>query len=171
MKWVWTGPFGDLSESWSSNDKSLPNLSAVFWPENDFKKGAPPKKSPDGSSVWKKMENDSQSINFSAMTGLKDRGICYAWTVIESDSPINLNGELSIDYWGKVWLNGSLVLEIREHSGSPVKGLPVSLRLMPGKNNLLVKVHPGSGGCMLGLRIPECPPTVRFVNPLETDGK
>lgn len=165
--WVWTGPFGDISKPWPADGKSLPNLSSVFWPENNFENGAPPGKSPDGATVWQKADKNSQSINFSAMTGLKDRGVCYAWTVIESDSPITLDSELSIDYWGKIWIDGTVAVEIREHSGSPVKGIPVQLRLKSGKNNVLVKVHSGSGGCMFALRIPECPATVRFMNPSE----
>ena len=164
--WVWTGPFGDVSKPWPADDRSLPNLSTAFWPENSFINGAPAKEGPDGA-VWKKTDKSSQSVNFTAMTGLKDRGVCYAWTVIESDAPITLDSELSIDYWGKVWVDGTLAVEIREHSGSPVKGIPVQLRLKAGKNNVLVKVHSGSGGCMLALRVQECPLNIFFSNPIK----
>jgi hypothetical protein len=163
--WVWTGTFGDLSKPWPADDNTLPNLSAVFWPENGFTNGAPPKNAPDGTG-WKKIEKNSQTVNFSAMTGFKDRGVCYTWTVIESDAPVTLDGELFIDYWGKIWLDGNLATEIREHSGGPFKSIPVQLRLKAGKNNMLVKVHSGSMGCMFSLRVPECPATVRFSNPI-----
>ncbi|MFZ2657522.1 MAG: GDSL-type esterase/lipase family protein [Victivallales bacterium] len=169
IKWVWTGPFGDVSKPWPADDKTLPNLSAVFWPETNFENGVPSKNSPDGGGTWKKIEKNSQAVNFSTLTGLNDRGVCYAWSAIESDTPVNLDCELSIDYWGKIWVDGKLAVEISEHSGGPVKPIPIQLPLKAGKNNVLVKVHSGSLGCMFSLRIPECPSTIRFINPIETD--
>jgi lysophospholipase L1-like esterase len=162
--WVWAGPFGDVSKAWPADDKSLPNLNAVFWPEENFKNGAPTKKTND-AGTWKKIEKNTQAVNFSNITGLRDRGVYYAWTVIESETPVNLDCEISIDYWGKVWVDGKLAVEIRERSDGPANTIPILLPLKAGANNVLVKVHSGSLGSMFSLRIPECPSTIRFKNP------
>jgi lysophospholipase L1-like esterase len=163
--WVWTGPFGDISKPWPADDKTLPNLFTVFWPENNFENGVPSKKSPDGADTWKKIEKTSNVVNFSTLTGFNDRGVYYAWTVIESDTDVTLDSDFSIDYWGNIWIDGTLAVEIKEHSGGPDKPFPVKLKLKAGKNNVLVKVHSGSLGCMFSLKIPECPSTIRFTKP------
>lgn len=167
--WGWSGPFGDVSKPWPVDDPTLPNLHAVFWPESRFEDGAPASHAPADGDPWKKIEKNSPVVSFSTLTGFRDRGVYYAWTVMEADAPITLDSELALDYWGKIWVNGALAGEIKEHSGSPEKPFPIPLPLKAGKNHVLVKVHSGSLGCMFSLRMPECPATVRFLCPIGTD--
>ncbi len=167
--WAWVGPFGDVSKPWPASDTTLPNLQTVFWPEAAFSEGRPPMKATEeqaGAAAWQVLKDDSLVVDLAKLTGFKDRGVNYAWTVIESDGPVTLEGDLMIDYWGKIWVDGILAADIKEHSGGPVNPIPVKLPLRKGKNNVLVKVHSGSLGCMFSLRIPERPASVRFANPL-----
>jgi lysophospholipase L1-like esterase len=165
-KWAWVGPFGDLSRP-ATNDHR--DLHTVFWPEASLVNGTPPSHDENADpEAWRQANKESAIIDFSKATGFKDRGVCYAWTVIEADAPLTLQGELLLDYWGKVWINGVLAADITEHSGSPYDPVPIELKLNGGQNHILVKVHSGSAGCMFSLRIPDCPDSVRVKYPTET---
>ncbi len=60
---------------------------------------------------------------------------------------------LRIDYWGKVWINGKLVLSVDNGHGSPYNPIFFDAKLEKGKNEILIKVHSGSMGNNFSLKV------------------
>jgi hypothetical protein len=170
--WVETEPSGDaaiptrklvfplnkdiVSKYWSVIG-SFPILAQEKLPGTGLEKVYPPEvlrdfSTPisleDGTSThWKSLEGDSDFVNVGAGYS-KPRGIiCYAVTYVYSPESCGCQLAYGIDYWGKVWVNGDLVGNISVNPTAPTKGYFKSeVALNAGWNEILVKIHSGSGG-------------------------
>lgn len=144
-QWHWIGPFGDVSQKWADDEK-LPNLKEVFPPESgkvDLNQNFAV-----GNKILKWQPVTSDAIDFGKFTGFKDRGICYATTTISSPKYEKVSFAFRVDYWGKIWINGKLVLTVDKGHGGPSSPIFFEADLKKGDNTILVKVYSGSlGNC------------------------
>lgn len=136
-KWFWCGPFGNTNKKWKDNKA----LNTVFVVEQENS----------GFNAWKKI--NSSKLDFARLTGYKDRGICYAKTIIQSKTARREKIFLRIDYWGKIWFNGKLVLTVDKGHGPPYSPIVFDVELKKGRNTIMIKVHSGSKGNNFSLKI------------------
>ena len=147
--WQWTGPYGGETAEWPSAD-----LQTEFPPEADAE-----------SIRWQSPANTGGSwIDFKKMTGLADRGVCYARTRLHGKGGKALFA-LTVDYYAKIWINGQLIKVVAGSHG--ISNVPVYFlaELKPGENEIFIKVHSGSLGFGVGLAYeeefaPNLPPDV-----------
>jgi lysophospholipase L1-like esterase len=174
-KWAWVGPFGDLSRRLSGdsplNDKTLHDLNIAFWPEAGMSSAPNRKPAPEAERAdltWKRGDAGSGTmLNFRSLTGYLDRGVAYAWTVVESTGARTVRCRLEIDYFGKIWVNGKLIHRVGGHGGVG-EGVWFDLPLAAGTNHLLVKTHAGSAGFSLAASVvANADQPVTFTNPLD----
>ncbi len=129
--WEWCGPYGGSEKTTGPTS----DLEMVFEPETDSK-----------SVNWQQLTGEGEMVDFAALTGWSDRGVCYAKTTIESEQARESLLGLKIDYFGKVWVNGELAQVIDQSHGSPKTSIIIPIQLKKGKNTILLKVHSGSQG-------------------------
>ncbi|MFZ2656008.1 MAG: family 10 glycosylhydrolase [Victivallales bacterium] len=117
----------------------------------------PPEKSIDFSSSydglggkkisWKRPGFSGDYVDFYKLTGEYCFRIGYA--VCRFDSPASRDAEIcfGVDYWGRIWLNGKEVFSKIDAHGSPHKGqFSFPVKLLSGKNEIMVKLHAGAAG-------------------------
>lgn len=172
-KWAWVGPFGDLSRRLSGYRPVLDDLHVAFWPEEGMGSAPNRKPAPEAERadlVWKQGESGSgQLLDFRNLTGYFDRGVAYAWTVVESAQAQSVPCRLELDYFGKVWVNGKLIHSVTDGHGPVGKGVWFDLPLAAGKNHLLIKTHAGSAGFSLAASVAaNADQPVMFTNPLDS---
>jgi lysophospholipase L1-like esterase len=138
--WEWNGPYGGAEKTTGVTS----DLESVFPPE--------PGSGARESLQWKKGEGEDSWLDLARLTGNADRGITYVRTRISGR-----NGKgwlaLSIDYFGKVWVNGKLIEVLDKSHGAPRVPVMIPIDLEQPENILMVKVHAGSGGNGLGVSI------------------
>lgn len=155
---AWQGPFGTLDRKWPSSDTELKDLHRQYPPDVD----------PASNEGYKKLEGEELLLDFSRLTGFRDRGVVYAKTVIRSPEARTVRMRLVLDYYAKILLNGKPVAEIVTHHGNPAAGSWIELPLEAGRNELVFKIHSGSGGCALGVQFPDSGATgLVFETPLD----
>jgi len=89
---------------------------------------------------WRALQSERDTVDLSAMLGVKEQGVGYAWTEVIAPRALPMLLGLGTDGAVKLWLNGKLVHERR--SGRLLRKdddlIPVSLE--KGTNYLLLKV-------------------------------
>lgn len=154
---AWQGPFGDLDQKWQTDDIALAELYKTY----------PPDAGSAANDRYQKITGDELIIDFSRFTKLRDRGVVYAKTLINSPCAQTVRLRLVLDYYALIYLNGQKVSEIVTHHGNPADGVFIELPLTAGKNELVIKIHSGSGGCSLGAELAGADHDgVTFENPL-----
>ncbi len=131
--WEWIGPYGGTEKTIGPTA----DLQTVFPPET-----ATPVAD---THRWQQGAGTDAGLDLGALTGWSDRGVCYARTTLRREAADRAMLALRIDYFGKIWLNGTLIRTIEGHGNVNLPILiPVDLRA--GDNTLLVKIHSGSRG-------------------------
>lgn len=146
--WEWIGPFGSKERTHAG---SL-DLDTPFIPEppEGWQEGSPDEHPETlrkvGMPSWQRLSGEGEEIDFARLTGLRDRGVCYARTRIMSAHDQRLYIRWALDYFGKLWVNGTLVKTVSEAHGSPWRPLYIPVFLHMGENDILVKIQSGSQG-------------------------
>ena len=133
--WEWAGPFGGKEKTAGVS----PDLDTPFVAE-------PPDGNLGGSQAWRQLTGEEPFVDFARLTGLADRGVCYARTQISSEQAQRLHLRWTLDYFGKLWVNGKLIKTIAGAHGSAGSPIFVPISLRKGKNDILVKIQSGSLG-------------------------
>ncbi len=139
-RWQWAGMYGGSEKTTA---KATADLQTPFEPETQPRK-----------VTWKDYAGEGVIVNFAPITGVKDRGVCYARTTITREKAGESLMALKLDYFAKIWINGQLIHTIdRSKLGGIAPTLPFLLPvdLKAGENEILIKVHAGSNGSMFGM--------------------
>jgi len=142
--WSVLGPF-EVPDSDNSDVKVRKILSLMAEP---FSMVEAVCQSPGNFGGWKTPTNDGSYVDFAALSGTSLGSIHYARLFLKSLKPRVITLFYSFDYWGKIWLNGELVQDLKAQSG----GAPIpflfrkDIALREGSNELLFKVASGSAG-------------------------
>lgn len=136
--WQWCGPYGGNERTTGPTA----DLDTIFSAES----GEP-------DVAWKAVEGDAAKIDFGALTGRTDRGVCYTRTTVQHATGGNVLLALKIDYFGKLWVNNKLVKVIDSTHGNPNAPILIPVTLKAGDNDIFVKVHSGSAGNFLALAV------------------
>lgn len=132
--WEMSGPYG---AEHICIDGPTPALNAVYPPEPGSGKA---------DAVWKKLSGRENIVDLFKRTGLKNRGVTYVRTTIRSEKERQVYLGLTLDYFGKVWLNGKLLKTYDSSHGGVRELMLIPVKLKKGGNELLLKVHAGSAG-------------------------
>lgn len=99
-----------------------------------------------GSSTnWKKIDSESDFVNFADVLPGGPGSISYAVTYIYSPHDCRLRLNYGVDYWIKIWLNDEIVQDFMSHSGPADKGQFIKdISLNTGWNELFIKVASGT---------------------------
>jgi hypothetical protein len=138
--WQWSGPYGGAEKTTG--------------PTADLRTAFPPEAVRPGGA-WKPCEGERAVVDFAALTGRSDRGVCYARAALRQAEAGPALLALRIDYFGKLWVNGELVRTIAGGHGHPNTPMLIPVRLRAGQNALLLKVHSGSRGNRFSLFVSE----------------
>ncbi len=131
-KWEWCGPFGGA-------EKTRGGI-----PTDDFKRAFGPETGP--YADWKPVAGDGAFVDFVRLGGWRDRGVCYARTVVKRTAGGTVEAGLRLDYFAKVWINGKLAKTVDGNHGHPMAPVMFPVELHQGDNEVMIKVHAGSNG-------------------------
>lgn len=131
-QWQWAGPFGKIDAK-CPDDLALKELDTDFGAEK-------------GKVDWKNITDKQERIDYTKLTGFKDRGTCIAKTRFYSKNGGEQMFALQLDYWAKLYINGKEVLQVKTGHGAPGNSIFFSAPLKKGWNDILIKTHSGSGG-------------------------
>lgn len=97
---------------------------------------------------WTAIEGFADFIDLSGGQPPKAGQVGYAVTHVFCPDARRVRFSYGMDYWIKIWLNGTLIKDFEPHAGgAPFKGqFQLDAELRPGCNELLVKVASGSHG-------------------------
>lgn len=95
---------------------------------------------------WRPLADETPVVDFASLTGLNDRGVCYAATKIKSPGQRKVLARLIADYYCQIWVNGS--------ADNALPFFPVELR--GDDNEVLVKLAAGVRGNRFSLSLSEC---------------
>lgn len=141
--WMMVGPYS----SGVGNRGPGPGLQEIFPPELFPQADSYPVAGEQAELSWEAAPTSGEGVDFYEKYGTHLEGIGYARTYLYSPDRRAIALSFGVDYWGKIWVNEDLVLDLPEHGKAPHPGeFLVPARLAPGWNRLLVKVHGGSGG-------------------------
>lgn len=133
QNWGWTG-YQPVTGQSSSDALAL--LNATFSPET-----VPL------SEAWQKLPYQTESwIDLRQITGRDQPGIIYLSTEIESSTSRDILFGIAVDYFAKVWINGTLALTLDRAHGAPKSYTYFPSTLKAGKNHVLLKVAAGRAG-------------------------
>lgn len=132
--WELSGPYG--AEHLCVNGPT-PALNTVYPPEPGSGKT---------DAVWEKLSGGETLVDLFRRTGLKNRGVHYVRTTIRCESERKLFLGVTLDYFGKIWLNGKLLKVYDSMHGGVREPMMIPIELKKGENELLLKVHAGSAG-------------------------
>ena len=107
--------------------------------------GAEPGSGKSGA-VWKKLSGEEEFVDLFRRTGQKNRGVNYVRTTIHCETERHVTLGVTLDYFGKVWLNGKLLKVFDSMHGGVREPVMIPVVLKKGENELLLKVHAGSAG-------------------------
>jgi lysophospholipase L1-like esterase len=127
-KWQWAGPFG-------KTDAPCPDKLAMLELKTEY-----------NPKIWHTIAGNRDEIDYTRLTGYKDRGVCYAKTVFNSSKDGKQIFGLQVDYWAKVYVNGKLILTVDKSHGNPENPVWFAASLQKGDNHIMIKSHAGSGG-------------------------
>jgi outer membrane protein assembly factor BamB len=136
-KWHMIGPFDNTGRR--AFDVAYPpekeiDLKQTYVGKNDVK------------VAWRAAEfPDGQGANL--MGHFKDNqfAVAYFYREIETPAAVDMPLSLGSDDTLTVWLNGQRVLAVNEYRGAAPDQNKVTLKLKPGKNQLLMKICQGDG--------------------------
>ncbi len=136
-QWEWCGPFGGGQPTRGSSPTA--DFERAFEPE-DGERGA-----------WSRLTDGQAFVDFVKLGAMKDRGVCYARTIINRQAGGEVVAALRLDYFAKIWVNGKLVKTVDGNHGHPMVPMFFPVEMREGENRLLIKVHAGSAGSGFGL--------------------
>ncbi len=136
--WEWSGPYGG----------ARPTLEGI----DDLKRVFPPEL---GNAEWRTYSGTGEWVDFAKLTGIDDRGVCYGRTVFRAKAGGRRIVGLSLDYYGKVWVNGKVAKTIADAHGSVSEPVFFDVDLQPGVNEILIKLHAGSRGSRFSCSVEE----------------
>ena len=132
--WEISGPYGTEH---LCVDGPTPALNTVYPPEPGSVKT---------EVVWKKLSGEEEFVDLCKRTGLKNRGVNYVRAMIRCETERRVFLGVTLDYFGKVWLNGRLLKVYDSMHGGVREPMMIPVVLKKGENELLLKVHAGSAG-------------------------
>lgn len=137
--WYFTGPFDN------TNGKGF---ETVYEPEKGVQLQATYKGKKNQDLTWKKGPFADGSVNnllplFPA--DLQNDGVIYLYRTIEVSTPTELPASFGSDDTLTVWLNGEKLIADPSYRAAAPDQNRATLRLKPGKNELLLKVCQGTG--------------------------
>lgn len=138
--WEWCGPFGDLSRPTPDDKAMVTELKSCYPPETIW-------------NNWTKLSSTQSRIDYAALTGQRDRGVCYARTSFNAGQGGARLMFLAVDYWAVLYLNGKEVKSVDANHGHAGRFLAFPLTFAPGINSLMIKTHAGRGGHVFELRV------------------
>lgn len=94
---------------------------------------------------WQPAAADGSYFDFTKLVGVGDRASCYACFVLESGTAQSVMFFVGSNDGVKVWHNGRLVWENNVVRRSVPYNDMVMLRLQPGSNHVLIRVHNATG--------------------------
>lgn len=131
--WIWTG-YQSVTDPKDLDALGL--LNTPFPPESA---------TPD--ATWQKIPAQTDSwIDLRKVTGSDKPGIIYLSTELESRSQQDVFLGLAVDYFAKVWVNGTLALTLDKAHGTAQNYNYFQASLKPGKNRIVIKVASGKAG-------------------------
>jgi len=89
---------------------------------------------------WRPIEAEGDTVDLSAVLGVKEPGVAYAWTEIIAPRTLRALMGLGSDGAVKVWLNGKLVQERRSARSIRKDDDLIPVSLEKGTNQLLLKI-------------------------------
>jgi len=119
----------------------------------------------DAKAAWRSVDfPDGQPGNLLGHFRMNQWVVAYLYREIESPGVVDLPVSLGSDDTLTVWLNGQRVLAVNEYRAVAPDQNQVTLRLRPGKNQLLLKICQGDGdwGFYFAARMPPPPIPLRF---------
>lgn len=129
--WLWAGPYGEKTED---ND-AREIFQKSYLPESDE------------FSHWQKISESSEAIDFSKLPSLSTPSVNYALLRLHSPTERTVWVRFTVNYFGRILVNGRPVFTIDSGHGSPADPLPFfPILLRQGENEILVKVGSGSRG-------------------------
>jgi hypothetical protein len=159
-EWSVIGPFASISELKLPGD----GLAKVYPPEEtrDFSAKV---SGENGKMVsWEAMEGEGDYVDMFKKYRLFSSGIAYAVTYIYAPDARLTRFSVGLDYWGKIWLNGTLAKDFSTRGYAPAKGqFSFDAELKPGWSELLVKIHSGGSGNGFWMAVSD-PGDLRFAN-------
>ena len=154
--WRVAGPFlfTDAPEWRGTNHDGLLALDTLrFAPE--LRAGSSPGAT-GSEEYWQTLPGDSDFIDFHSLTRRGQGSIHYALTHLKSTLRQTVRLSFGTDYWVKIWLNGKVIFGPTFGNGTPFKGqFAADIELVPGWNDLLVKVGGGSTGNGFWMSVPD----------------
>ena len=106
-------------------------------------------------------EHSGCGVNFPYRCGTENSGVCYARTVIICPEERRAEILIGCDWWANAWVNRQMAKTVRPPDGIAADGAQFNawkprravIRLRKGKNELLVKCHPGECANWFSFRI------------------
>lgn len=95
---------------------------------------------------WRAIQAERDTVDMSAMLGVKEPGVGYAWTEVLAPRALPAMIGLGTDGAVKVWLNGKLVHERRSSRSLRKDDDLVPVNLEKGTNRLLLKIGSRQAG-------------------------
>ena len=97
---------------------------------------------PNGNQTlrWRAIQAERDTVELSAMLGVKEPGVGYAWTEVIAPRALSVLLGLGSDGPVKLWLNGKLVHERRTSSSLSKDDDLIPVSLEKGTNRLLLKI-------------------------------
>jgi hypothetical protein len=135
--WYYCGPFSNTGQK---------GFDAVYPPEKEIELG---KKYPGkgGEATWKKGQfTDGQLNNLALFEGDRNAwSVVYLYREILCNAAMEMPISLGSDDTLTVWLNGEKLLAQNVYRGAGPDQAMLTLKLKPGKNQLLMKICQGEG--------------------------
>ena len=144
-RWQIIGPFDWKSDAdWDTAFVGEPNVDLAA----TFKAG-------DATLAWKPAvtEDALGLVNLAGLIAQRDR--CFGYAYAEVDVPEDTAAQVRIgsDDGNKVWVNGEKAWENRVDRGAALDQDKADIRLVKGRNCILVKISQGAGGWNFMLRL------------------
>ncbi len=119
-----------------------------FWEEYPPEKGAHPDSVyvlGDREYSWRKYESPDGFIDLQSVFGDRDSTVAYGLNYIESPDRRKVEFQVGSDDGIRIWLNGEMIMDRHEHGAVELRNYSSTAELLPGWNELLVKIEEGKG--------------------------
>ncbi len=165
LDWLVFGPFADVGPrgyaagyghdylevfGGESATQLLPGMSVTYlFPENRTEWELPSLKQEIVAKAW---HSKSSKIDFMSFMKINEHVVAYAYCNVTAPESMDAELRVGSDDGIRVWLNGKLVVDKQVYRGAAPDTDKSKVRLVKGKNRLLVKVNQDIGGWAFYLR-------------------